>query len=124
MERKQLKPKREPAVSPEAIKSALFKKQLTDKIDRELGDKYWDLACKDKTDISHELLLTCESLSLKKNCPDWGCEEIAKVIQDTMWFVDFFRENYEGDLPGFKKYAYEVTDLDIKVDSKPKEEEE
>lgn len=124
MEREQLKPKREPAVSPDAIKSALFKKQLTDKIDRELGDKYWDLACKDKTDISYELLLGCQALSLRDKYPECDIDDMAEVIQGTMRYVDRFIAEYEGNLDGFLHHVEDVTGLLITVDSKPKGQEE
>lgn len=112
------------AVNNNVVGTALLKKQLTDQIDRELGNRYYQQACKDACDNSYYILLCSMALALKDCNPAWGSEAIGKRLQLTMNYVDRFANEYDGDIKKYLKDVEERTDLIITVDSKEKQEVE
>lgn len=115
------KPNQTATVNQNVIGTALLKKRLSDQIDRELGDKYYQQACKESCDNTYYIMLCSAALALHDCNPAWGCEAIGKRLQLTMDYIDRFASEYEGDIRAYLEKVEEETGLTITVDSQPKE---
>lgn len=112
-----------PRITRDMISAAVWKHQLTQDIDRELGNRYYQQASKEACDNIYYILLCSEAMALHDCNPSWGSEAIGKRLQITMDYVNRFPNEYQGDIAAYIKNVEEKTGLEITVDSRPKEEE-
>ena len=106
-------------ISEQMISRALWEKQLTEKIDRELGNRYYRQASKESCDNMYYIMMCSMALVLHDCNPNWGSEPIGKRLQLTMEYVDRFAKEWNGDIQGYIKKVEEETGLIITVDSVP-----
>lgn len=105
----------------EDIATAILKNHITSQVDKELHDKYYEMACKEKCDNTYYIILCSLALALHDCNPSWGCNAIGKRLCKMMEYVDRFPTEYGGDLSKYLKAASEITGIDIEVDSVSKE---
>lgn len=108
------------AVDQGVVRTALLKKQIADQVDRELGDRYYQKACKETCDNAYCIMLCSVALALHDCNPAWGCGAIGKRLQAAMDYVDRFTSEYRGDIKAYLKKVEEETGLAITVDSQAK----
>ncbi len=107
------------AVDQNMIRTSLLKKQLSDQIDRELGNKYYQQACKESCDNMYYIVLCSMALALHDCNPAWTCSAIGKRLQLTMDYIDRFANEYDGDIKAYMAKVEDETGLKITVDSWP-----
>lgn len=118
-ERLQKKEGQGSTITREMIHAAVWKNQLTQDIDRELGNRYYQQASKEACDNIYYIMLCSEAMALHDCCRTWGSEAIGKRLQVTMDYIDRFPATYQGNIAAYIRDVEAATGLQITVDSIP-----